>query len=496
MKQTIYIVKAGDTIEEISNRHGVDRNVLMDRNNIRESSYIHIGQQLSIPLSIRGAASEEGGFSEFWLYFVDSIGMPIAGLKAHIYAGLHEYRLSTDIFGVLPPIRIYEANVRPRVFIEKLGGGEKFLTELRVLPGSHQFTFHSPRRKIDILLRTHDGIPDTNTHDKIGVKTTGEPTNHRDLGGNPVLSIAAECPNQQNLRLGINDKYRKFIIQAAARAEILPHAVAAMINAEAAKIRVVVEKPVYIKGKLKLKADGSPLTKKKSISTGEWDPRSASQRSSARGMCQFVDATWIGLAVSKSTFLHTKVTELGLFKRDAKGNLTFTLEAGDSKPLTIAALRSHITKSGTANDANIQALLDLRFDAECAIQSMVDYSIQNEKSLISKNYLLKSLNLSERAKLMYATHHLGPRNIIHYINETFLEKSAKSLLIDQVGDQRATDLALAREGDFIAAHRGWLNDYIEQKIVLKMFACDPTMISEGRTIVEIAKAIKGKEGET
>ncbi|WP_156545773.1 hypothetical protein [Cupriavidus sp. D384] len=309
------------------------------------------------------------------------------------------------------------------------------------------------------------------------------------------MNIVADCPNRENLRLGANDKYRKFIVQAAARAEILPHAVAAMINAEAAKIRLLVERPVYFKGKQKLKADGSPLTKKKSISTGEWDPRSAAQRSSARGMCQFVDATWIGLAVAKSTFLHEKVMELGLFKRDAGGKLSFILESGKSKPLTIAALRSHITKSGTADDANIQAILDLRFDAEYAIQSMVDYSIQNEKSLIAKNYLLKSLNLSERAKLMYATHHLGPRNIIHYINETFSEKSAKSLLIDQLGEKRARDFAEERDGDFISAHRCWLNDYIEQKIVLKMFACDPAAISDGRTIVEIVKAIKEREDE-
>jgi len=82
-----------------------------------------------------------------------------------------------------------------------------------------------------------------------------------------------------------------------------------------------------------------------------------------------------------------------------------------------------------------------------------------------------------------------------HINETFSEKNAKSLLIDQVGDTRARDFALAQDGDFIAAHRCWLNDYIEQKIVLKVFACDPAAISGGRTIVEIAKVIKGREGE-
>ncbi|WP_066733358.1 LysM peptidoglycan-binding domain-containing protein [Cupriavidus sp. D384] len=146
MKQTVYIVKAGDTIEEISNRHGVDRDVLMDKNNIKEPNYIHVGQQLIIPIPAGDATSEENGFSEFWLYFVDAVGMPIAGLNAHIYAGPYDYRLSTDSFGVLPPIRIYGTNVRPRVFVEKIGGGEKFLSELKMFPGSHQFTFHSPSR--------------------------------------------------------------------------------------------------------------------------------------------------------------------------------------------------------------------------------------------------------------------------------------------------------------------------------------------------------------
>jgi len=63
-----------------------------------------------------------------------------------------------------------------------------------------------------------------------------------------VLNVGVECPNRENLRLGVNDKYRKFIVQAASRAGIQPQGLAAMIDAEAAKISIVVEKQVLRRG--------------------------------------------------------------------------------------------------------------------------------------------------------------------------------------------------------------------------------------------------------
>ncbi|SDP09539.1 LysM domain-containing protein [Ralstonia sp. 25mfcol4.1] len=141
MKQDIlYRVENGDTVDKIASDHGVDAQELLMANHIRESNFIYAGQYLRIP-------RQEKEFIEFWLYFVDSIGSPIADLRVHIYSGLDEYRVSTDSFGVLPPFRVFDKDEWPRIFVEKMGGGEKLLSEIAASWGVHQLTFVSPKKR-------------------------------------------------------------------------------------------------------------------------------------------------------------------------------------------------------------------------------------------------------------------------------------------------------------------------------------------------------------
>ncbi|MFP3599871.1 hypothetical protein, partial [Chryseobacterium sp. SIMBA_029] len=87
---------------------------------------------------------------------------------------------------------------------------------------------------------------------------------------------------------------------------------------------------------------------------------------------------------------------------------------------------------------------------------------------------LDSLNSTDRAKLMYASHNLGPGDVASFVNEAITESHAKKLLIAQVGNARAATLAQSYEASYVSAHRHWLNDFIEQKIIPRAFACDPS----------------------
>ncbi|SDP09520.1 hypothetical protein SAMN04488595_104285 [Ralstonia sp. 25mfcol4.1] len=212
-------------------------------------------------------------------------------------------------------------------------------------------------------------------------------------------------------------------------------------------------------------------------------------------MSQFLAATWMGLAVAKDTFLHARAIERGIFSTDPKGQLIFTLTDGSSSALTVENMKKILRKQETARDANVLALLDLRFDAECAIQALADYAVKNARWIAGKGYPIDALDSSDTVKLMYASHHLGGGDLLNYINDAIEEDRAKELLVAQVGKARAELLAAAQEGEYVAAQRYWLNDYIEGKIVPKAFCCDPTNIPSGRSIIDISDFLRKGRNE-
>ena len=490
MENEFYRVRPGDTLSKIAQTHGVDVNDLASINHIRDSNFIHVGRKLKIPSKVHTSRPEESYHSEIWLYFADAIGKPIVNLKTRIVTALGEYKFSTDKFGLLPPFRTENKDDRSHIFVERLGRGEKKVAQISSPPGTHQYTLRSPKQKVDVTMRKHDGMPDQNTREPLPIES-GETKNNRDLAGNPIVNVGVECPNKDNLRLGANDRYREYVVRASERAGIQPQAVAAIMNAEAAKLSVLIEKPVYSKGRPLKNADGSSKMKKQRISTGEWDPKSASPRSSARGMTQFLDGTWIAMATTKGSFLYEKAKERGWTTTNAKGDgVSFNFSDGSSRPFTAKNLMRHVKGRANADDANVQALLDLRYDAECAIHTAVDYAGQNMSAIAKKGYPLDALNSSEKARVMYASHHLGPGDVVGFIEEGFSEEHAKELLIAQVGSARAQILAIAQNDRYVAAHRHWLNDFIEGKITPKAFACNAESVPAGRSLLEITADLK------
>lgn len=483
---TEYTVQPGDTLGGIANAKGVSVDDLVKLNNIDNPRLIYPGQKLTLSES---SDETEAFFSELWFRITDANGVPIPDLKTTVANDSGTHESVSDQQGVIPPVQTQTATEKVHVFVAKLDGGTKKVAEVTPPPGVHQVTLRSPKVKLDVPLRVHEGGMDHSENAPLPL-APGEAQHNRDNAGNPVVNVGVECPNKDNLRLAINAKYRDYVVGAARRAAIDPQGVAAIMNAEAAKISVSKVVPVMSHGKPVKNKNGSPKTHTVRISSGEWDPKSASSKSSARGMTQFLDGTWITVATTDGTFLNGKAKGKGWIASDASGHAIFKFADGTTKPLIAKNLSAHVTGRAQANDSNVQALLDLREDAECAIYTAVDYAKQNMDTLAKKGYPLNGLNSSEKAKIMYASHHLGPSDVENFVDEAISEDHAKLLLVTQVGTTRAEALAKAADDLYVPAHRQWLNDFIEAKITPKAFACNQDAVPVARTLLEITAALK------
>jgi LysM repeat protein len=468
-----YIVKSGDTLSQIARSHRVSVDDLVNWNGIANPSLIHPGQVLRVSSPNRGDV--DTFFSELWIRVTDATGAPIPALKTTIVGGTREYEHVTDQQGLIPPVRALTPAEKIQVFVEKIDGGKRKVAELKPPAGVHQATISSPKLKSTIRLRVHEGGADH--QEKAPVHLPPAAVQHnRDSAGNPVVNVSVECPNKDNLRLGPNSKFRDAILMASKRSGFKPQAVASIVNIEAAKLRIAVEREIKIKGKIKKKVVH--------ISTGEWDPNSAAGSSSARGLTQFLSGTWIGEALRSGTFVNEKALAKGWVANDKHG-------------------RCQVAE-GHKDD-----LLDFRTDADAAINAAVDYGLRNFQALAANGYDFSKLNDGERAKLLYLRHHLGGGDANRFLagtivaddtytppdahgHQRLIARGAKALLIAQVGEAAAAKRADECGGNYVQAHRLWLTNLIDTGVNFKNFACDPSKLDDVRSLTALVTIVGGK----
>ncbi|MGN6374397.1 MAG: peptidoglycan-binding protein [Sphingomonas sp.] len=211
-------------------------------------------------------------------------------------------------------------------------------------------------------------------------------------------------------RLGTNACYADSIAGAARRTGIPETAVAAIVQAEAAK-------------------DGS----------GRWNSYSRNPRSSAAGLGQFLSRTWIDMAQRPGTWLND-------------------------------AARSHgwLDGSGKVKADSRGAALMLRYDPNAAIQTIADYARSNLATL-QKAGVSPGSDATSVARTAYLAHQLGPGDAIRYLHGGLSNDRARQLLDAQIGDQRA-GRAIAATGSASEAHRDWLTSYVAQHVRPAQFA--------------------------
>lgn len=230
-------------------------------------------------------------------------------------------------------------------------------------------------------------------------------------GAGTVVAGIGQWPQTGVLSgLGSNAAHAAALNRAAERSAIPAPALAAIVDAEAAK-----------------RSDGS------------WNLLSRNPRSSAAGLGQFLSGTWIGMAEKKGNWLHDMA--------DQKGWLDH---------------RNRVRPEAKG------ALLALRYDADAAINTTADYARSNI-DMIRKAGIRTGDDPQTMAKLAYLGHHLGPGDAIRYLSGGLSENRAAHLLKAQIGSGKAA-ASINRTGDASVAHRNWLDGYVARNIRPDRFA--------------------------
>lgn len=162
--------------------------------------------------------------------------------------------------------------------------------------------------------------------------------------------------------------------------------------------------------------------------SGTLDPRSANPRSSARGLGQFLRATWLAEAARPGTALHAE-----------------------------AARRGWLDAAGRVRPEARASLLALRYDPRLAIEATADFAAANLARLGVRR------GAAGEARLAWLAHHLGLGDAARYLGRGIGAARAGALLAAQIGAGAAARL-IARAGDAAAAHRAWLEAYVRRKI--------------------------------
>jgi hypothetical protein len=266
--------------------------------------------------------------------------------------------------------------------------------------------------------------------------------------------------------------------------------------------------------------------------TSEWDERSkAFGDSSATGMTQFLDGSWISLAFTEGTRLNQWVRGKGWLttknvtierKRKRRNRKTgkmetvtvktekpkpvFVLSNGslvfskkDDLPGSLAGMLSckpYMAGRRTATDKHLQALLDLRYVPEHAIFAAVDYAVLNMKGLANAGYPVASLNDADKAKVMYLCHLLGLGDAIKFVEKTLTEKRSEDLLKRQVKASEAEGYYEDNNKNWGHAFRSWVQKTVNKKIQISNFMCDTSdapIVRDVLTIVDELKSAKNKK---
>ena len=232
------------------------------------------------------------------------------------------------------------------------------------------------------------------------------------LVGPPASFVAAPAAaiSTAGLQLGANARYSWAFAGAEQRTGIPAPALAAIVDAEAAKGH-----------------DGS------------WNPLSRNPRSSAAGLGQFLSGTWQDLAQTPGTWLNMAASQRGWLGANGKVEPTARAE-----------------------------LLALRYDPQASIATVADMAKLNLDRL-EKSGIRVRTDSETLAKAAYLSHHLGFGDARKFLGTGIEPGRARMLLAAQIGES-AADQRIAGAGGAVQAHRQWLLGFIDRRIQPEKFS--------------------------
>jgi murein DD-endopeptidase MepM/ murein hydrolase activator NlpD len=461
----VYIVKSGDTLWGISRKHRITVKELARINSLsgRMIHNLKIGQKIHLKDESSSGHKYE---TQLKIVLMDLSFKPI--LKATIqldFDGKKIIKNTTN--GIFDDIGIEDHSNGLKVFFKNINGSFDLIADHKTLPlGRKVLKLTSRKIKVEGSHYVKEGLlNETVSEIKNNLKRAGKPIidgvssaleslsstkkphqpqrvaskeknqlpeerqeQKRTDAGNSTHIIAAQFTEDNFLLKPVNNKYRAYIVSAAKRHGFTAHSLAAVIDAEAAKIK----------------------------KTGEWNVNSKADSSSAAGLTQFLDGTWLAMCNDRSSLVGQYV----------KNNPKLTKEQK----------------------------LNLRFNAEMAIDAAAAYAISNFKTSG-----LPYQNLSEpssMAKFAYLLHHEGASGGKNFILNTLSSERAKKLLFIQFGKngtKQAEEFLKRFKGDAKAAYGAWLRNYIDGHINIYQYVVDKSKTSGiNLSMEETIKLLKGQ----
>jgi LysM repeat protein len=263
----------------------------------------------------------------------------------------------------------------------------------------------------------------------------------------PPITQTPQTPQSQqtqtipigDLKLGVNEEYHDALILAQKRTGIDAAALAAVINAEAARDK-----------------------------SGKWLANSQAPKGTARGLTQFLKGTWLERAHIQGSYLNEVALQKG-FIREVKGKFVVVDE---------------------------NSLLALRDNPTVSIVTAAEYGKNNLELLNRSGLLPRNLSDDQKAKYMYVAHHEGFGGALRYLTNSndvdeatakyILTKNYAAGLKDKYGSyveaykhwaegtsrrnfpsqvgSKTMNTYVQKYGNYEQGYRAWLTDYVNAKI--------------------------------
>jgi murein DD-endopeptidase MepM/ murein hydrolase activator NlpD len=472
-----YVVKKGDSLWGIARHFKYDIEKLAAYNGLtgRKKSLIAIGQRIYFPDDV---SSPDLKLS---VKVVGLSSKPVKKAKLRITHDGKEREMEADGLGWLHGIHIQDHLRGLKIeFLNYESKWENILNE-KILPLGEKIL------QINILTDLIKGrtlrkegpplMPDRSVGGEIRKDTPqpGTPTRpDKSLPSVPAQPVVLQTRTSDGLPATINaplfasenlylkkgnEKFRQALIESAKRYGFTPHALAAIINAEAAKTK-----------------------------DGTWIETSAAAGSSARGLGQFLPAAWCEYIAKDGTLGNKEALKKTGATKLFAANKTLYKEEG--------------TKRVEIDGSTKTTILDWRDNGAYSIDAIASYAEDNLNYLSKNGLNAKALSPDEKVKIAYIMHHEGPRGGVLYLRgklggtNGLTHDQAKAKLAKQYktrsddGLEKAKALADRFEGDYIKAYYYFLANHTDTMVRVKNFMLQSNGFQE-RSAYEVIQSLSG-----